>query len=89
MCSFKSTSIEIFRHIPLWLDQQADMKKHLLLEFLPTVSERAKRLLLISFQNISNNKPSELWDKICAMSWLPEIDDATKQHKELDIKKYL
>ena len=70
----------IFRRIGPWLDQQADeipyddLKKHLLKEFFPTTSERARRLLLMPSQPIGDRKPSQLWDEICMLSRLPETD---------------
>ena len=50
----------IFRRIGPWLDQQPDeipyddLKKHLLKEFSPTTSERARRLLLMPSQAIGD-----------------------------------
>ena len=84
---------EIFRRIGPWLDQQddeipyEDLKKHLLKEFSPTTSERARRLLMMPSQPIGDRKPSQLWNEICALSRLPEVDEVTKQHKEVDMKK--
>ena len=82
----------IFRRIGPWLDQQPDeipyddLKKHLLKEFSPTTSERARRLLLMSSQPIGDRKPSQLWDEICILSRLPETDEDSK-NKEVDLKK--
>ena len=84
---------EIFRRIGPWLDQQSDeipyqdLKKHLLKEFSPTTSERARRLLRMPSQPIGDRKPSQLWNEICTLSRLPEVDEVTKQHKEVDLKK--
>ena len=80
---------EIFRRIGPWLDQQADEIPYedLLKEFSPTTSERARRLLMMPSQPIGDRKPSELWNEICALSRLPEVDEVTKQHKEVDMKK--
>ena len=83
----------IFRRIGPWLDQQPDespyddLKKHLLREFSPTTSERARRLLLMPSQPIGDRKPSQLWDEVCMLSGLPEIDEDSKKHKEIDLKK--
>ena len=83
----------IFRRIGPWLDQQPDeipyddLKKHLLREFSPTTSERARRLLLMPSQPIGDRKPSQLWDEVCMLSRLPEIDEDSKKHKEIDLKK--
>ena len=63
-----------------------DLKKHLLKEFSPTTSERARRLLLMPSQHISDRKPSQLWDEICMLSRLPETDEDSK-NKEVDLKK--
>ena len=82
----------IFRRIGPWLDQQPDeipydnLKKHLLKEFSPTTSERARRLLLMPSQPIGDRKPSQLWDEICMLSRLPETDEDSK-NKEVDLKK--
>ena len=82
----------IFRRIGPWLDQQPDeipyddLKKHLLREFSPTTSERARRLLLMPSQAIGDRKPSQLWDEICMLSRLPEINEDSK-NKEVDLKK--
>ena len=82
----------IFRRIGPWLDQQPDeipyddLKKHLLKEFPPTTSERARRLLLMPSQPIGDRKPSQLWDEICMLSHLPETDEDSK-NKEVDLKK--
>ena len=82
----------IFRRIGPWLDQQPDeipyddLKKHLLKEFSPTTSERARRLLLMPSQPIGGRKPSQLWDEICMLSRLPETDEDSK-NKEVDLKK--
>ena len=82
----------IFRRIGPWLDQQPDeipyddLKKHLLTEFFPTTSERARRLLLMPSQPIGDRKPSQLWDEICMLSRLPETDEDSK-NKEVDLKK--
>ena len=82
----------IFRRIGPWLDQQPDeipyddLKKHLLREFSPTTSERARRLLLMPSQPIGDRKPSQLWDEICMLSRLPEINEDSK-NKEVDLKK--
>ena len=83
----------IFRRIGPLLNQQADeipyddLKKHLQKEFLPATSERARRLLLMPSQPIGNKKPSQLWDEICMLSRLPEIDEDSKEHKEVELKK--
>ena len=82
----------IFRRIGPWLNQQPDeipyddLKKHLLKEFSPTTSERARRLLLMPSQPIGDRKPSQLWDEICMLSRLPETDEDSK-NKEVDLKK--
>ena len=82
----------IFRRIGPWLDQQPDeipyddLKKHLLKEFSPTTSERARRILLMPSQPIGDRKPSQLWDEICMLSRLPETDEDSK-NKEVDLKK--
>ena len=82
----------IFMRIGPWLDQQPDeipyddLKKHLLKEFSPTTSERARRLLLMPSQPIGDRKPSQLWDEICMLSRLPETDEDSK-NKEVDPKK--
>ena len=82
----------IFRRIGPWLDQQPDeipyddLKKHLLKEFSPTTSERARRLFLMPSQPIGDRKPSQLWDEICMLSRLPETDEDSK-NKEVDLKK--
>ena len=82
----------IFRRIGPWLDQQPDeipyddLKKHLLREFSPTTSERARRLFLMPSQPIGDRKPSQLWDEICMLSRLPETDEDSK-NKEVDLKK--
>ena len=82
----------IFRRIGPWLDQQPDeipyddLKKHLLKEFSPTTSERARRLLLMPSQPIGDRKPSQLWDEICMLSRLPETDEDSK-NKEVELKK--
>ena len=82
----------IFMRIGPWLDQQPDeipyddLKKHLLKEFSPTTSERARRLLLMPSQPIGDRKPSQLWDEICMLSRLPETDEDSK-NKEVDLKK--
>ena len=83
----------VIRSIGPWLDQQPDeipyddLKKHLLKEFCPSTSERARRLLLMPSQPMGDRKPSQLWDEICTLSRLPEIDDNSQQHKEVDLKK--
>ena len=83
----------IFRRIGSWLDQQPeeipydDLKKYLLKEFSPTASERARRMLLMPSQPMGDRKPSQLWDEICTLSRLPEVDDVSKQNKEVDLKK--
>ena len=83
----------IFARIGPWLDQQPDeipyddLKKHLLKEFSPTTSERARRLLSLPSQPMGDRKPSHLWDEICTLSRLPEVDAVSKQHKEVDLKK--
>ena len=65
-----------------WLDQQPDeipyddLKKHLLKEFSPTTSERARRLLSLPSQPMGDRKPSHLWDEICTLSRLPEVETA-------------
>ena len=82
----------IFRRIEPWLNQQPDeipyddLKKHLLKEFSPTTSERARRLLLMPSQPIGDRKPSQLWDEICMLRRLPEINEDSK-NKEVDLKK--
>ena len=38
-------------------------------------------------QPMGDRKPSQLWDEICTLSRLPEIDDNSQQHKEVDLKK--
>ena len=82
----------IFRRIGPWLDQQPgeipydDLKKHLLKEFSPTTSERARRLLLMPSQLIGDRKPSQLWDEICMLSRLPETAEDSK-NKEVDLKE--
>ena len=38
-------------------------------------------------QPIGDRKPSQLWNEICTLSQLPEVDEVTKQHKEVDLKK--
>ena len=76
----------IFRRIGPWLDPCDDLKKHLLQEFSPTTSERARRLLLKPTQPIGDRKPSQLWDEICMLSHLPETDEVSK-NKEVDMKK--
>ena len=83
----------IFARIGPWLDQQPDeipyddLKKHLLMEFSHTISERARRLLSLPSQPMDDRKPSHLWDKICTLNRLPEVDTVSKQHKEVDLKK--
>ena len=83
----------IFALIGPWLDQQPDeipyddLKKHLLKEFSPTTSERARRLLSLPSQPMGDRKPSHLWDEIYTLSRLPEVDAVSKQHKEVDLKK--
>ena len=83
----------IFARIRPWLDQQPDeipyddLKKHLLKEFSPTTSERARRLLSLPSQSMGDRKPSHPWDEICTLSRLPEVDAVSKQHKEVDLKK--
>ena len=83
----------VIRSIGPWLDQQPDeipyddLKKHLLKEFSPTTSERARRLLLMPSQPMGDRKPSQLWDEICTLSRLPDVDDKSLQHKEVDLKK--
>ena len=83
----------VIRRIGPWLDQQPDeipyddLKKHLLKEFCPSTSERARRLLLMPSQPMGDRKPSQLWDEICTLSRLPEIDDNSQQHKEVDLNK--
>ena len=83
----------VIRNIGPWLDQQPDeipyddLKKHLLKEFSPTTSERARRLLLMPSQPMGDRKPSQLWDEICTLSRLPDIDYKSLQHKEVDLKK--
>ena len=83
----------VFRRIGSWLDQQPDeipyddLKKHLLKEFSLTTSERARRLLQMPSQPIGDRKPSQLWDEICTLSRLPDVDDNSQQHKEVDLKK--
>ena len=83
----------IFERIGPWLDQQPDeipyddLKKHLLKEFSSTTSERARRLLSLPSQPMDDRKLSHLWDKICTLSRLPEVDAVSKQHKEVDLKK--
>ena len=82
----------IFRRIGSWLDQQPeeipydDLKTYLLKEFSPTASERARRMLLMPSQPMGDRKP-QLWDEICTLSRLPEVDDVSKQNKEVDLKK--
>ena len=82
----------IIRRIGPWLDQPPgeipydDLKKHLLREFSPTTSERARRLLLMPSQPIGDRKLSQLWDEICMLSRLPEINEDSKK-KEVDLKK--
>ena len=72
----------IFRRIGSWLDQQPeeipydDLKKYLLKEFSPTASERAF--------------PADRRQKTITpmgLSRLPEVDDFSKQNKEVDLKK--
>ena len=83
----------VIRSIGPWLDQQPDeipyddLKKHLLKEFSPTTSERARRILLMPSQPMGDRKPSQLWDEICTLSRLPDVDDNTLKHKEVDLKK--
>ena len=83
----------VIRRIGPWLDQQPDeipyddLKKHLLKEICPSTSERARRLLLMRSQPMGDRKPSQLWDEICTLSRLPEMDDNSQQHKEVDLKK--
>ena len=38
-------------------------------------------------QPIGDRKPSQLWNEICTLSRLPEVDEVTKQHMEVDLKK--
>ena len=38
-------------------------------------------------QPIGDRKPSQLWDEVCMLSRLPEIDEDSKKHKEIDMKK--
>ena len=38
-------------------------------------------------QPMGDRKPSQLWDEICTLSRLPEIDDNSQQHEEVDLKK--
>ena len=82
----------IFRRIGPWLDQQPDeipyddLNKHLLREFSPITSERARGLLLMPSQPIGDRKPSQLWDEISMLSRLPETDGDSK-NKEVDLKK--
>ena len=82
-----------FRRIGPWLDQQPDeipyddLKKHVLREFSPTTSERARRLLLMPSQPIGDRKPSQQWNEVCMLSRLPEIDEDSKKNKEIDPKK--
>ena len=83
----------VFRRIGPWLDKQPDeipyddLKTYLLKEFLPTASERARRMLLMPSQSMGDRKPSQLWDEICTLSRLPEVDAVSKQNKEVDLKK--
>ena len=64
-----------------------DLKTYLLKEFSPTASERARRMLLMPSQPMGDRKPSQLWDEICTLSRLPEVDAVSKQNKEVDLKK--
>ena len=38
-------------------------------------------------QPIGDRKPSLLWNEICTLSRLPEVDEVTEQHKKVDLKK--
>ena len=38
-------------------------------------------------QPIGDRKPSQLRNDICTLSRLPEVDEVTKQHKDVDLKK--
>ena len=83
----------VFQRIGPWLDQQAeevaysDLKNHLLKEFSLTNAERAKRILEMPSQPMGDRKPSQVWNEICTLSRLPQVDETTKQHKEVDLKK--
>ena len=85
----------VFTRISPWLDQQPDpvpyddLKVQLLTEYSPTPSERARRLVAMTNQPIGDRKPSQIWDEICSLCRLPEIDPTTQRARELDIKKEL
>ena len=38
-------------------------------------------------QPIGDRKPSQLWDEVCMLSRLPEIEEDSKKHKEISLKK--
>ena len=38
-------------------------------------------------QPMGDRKPSQLWDEICTLSRLPDVDDNSLKHKEVDLKK--
>ena len=84
---------EIFWRIGPWLVKQPDeipyddLMTYLLKEFSPTAFERARCMLMMPFQPMGDRKPLQLWDEICTLSRLLEVDDVSKQNKEVDLKK--
>ena len=82
----------IFQRISPWLDQQEDeipydtLKSYLLKEFSMTTAERARRILEMPSQPLGDRKPSQVWNEICTLSRLPQID-STNKHLEVDLKK--
>ena len=79
--------------ISLWLDTQEEgityvvSKTRLLIGFSSPASVRTSRQLDLPNRHICNRTPTQLWHKIVTLRQLPEIDETTKQPKQLDLYK--
>ena len=83
----------IFQHISPWLDMQPaeikyeDLKAMLLKKFRPTSSIHAQRILDLPQQPMSDRTPSQIWHEIFTLLQLPDINEDTGSHKQLDLHK--
>ena len=83
----------VFQHISPWLDippaeiKYEDLKAMLLKKFCQTSSVRAQRILDFPQQPMSYRTPSQISYEIFTLLQLPDINEDTEYHKQIDLPK--
>ena len=85
----------VFPQVSAWLDDQPDkmeygtLKNYLQDEFTLSPSTRAQRLLQFPSQPLGDRTAHQAWNEMQALARLPDIDQVTKKHKQVDLMREL